>query len=72
VYSVYTVTKEYPFLLLDPAENCRILQVAYENEQMVYRFLMRFLFTRPNTDKIFLGRWGYHWEINKHVQKYYD
>jgi hypothetical protein len=22
--------------------------------------------------QLFLGRWGYHWEITKHIQKYYD
>jgi hypothetical protein len=29
------------------------------------------LFYRPS-QKIVLGRWGYHWEVNKHIQKYYE
>lgn len=35
---------------------------------MLYRFLLRIL----KDEKVFLGRWGYHWDIKKHVQKYYD
>jgi hypothetical protein len=25
-----------------------------------------------NPRKVLLGRWGYHWEINKNIQKYYE
>ena len=39
---------------------------------MIYRFLLGILFTDLKSDKIVLGRWGYHWEINKNIQKYYD
>jgi len=39
---------------------------------MLYRLIVRFLFPNPNAQKIVLGRWGYHWEINKTTQKYYD
>lgn len=38
---------------------------------MFQRFLM-FFFRRPRPEKLVLGRWGYHWEVNKHIQKYYD
>jgi len=34
--------------------------------------LYRFLLSRTTYQKVPLGRWGYHWEINKHIQKYYD
>lgn len=36
------------------------------------KFLYRFLYLRSKSDKVFLGRWGYHWEINRDIQKYYD
>ncbi len=39
--------------------------------KMLYRFF-QFLFTDPNLTKPILGRWGYHWEINRIVKKYYD
>ena len=38
---------------------------------MLYR-LFRFIFADVNTSKNVLGRWGYHWELNKSIQKYYD
>ena len=38
---------------------------------MLYR-LFRFIFADANPNKHLLGRWGYHWEINKVVKKYYD
>lgn len=31
--------------------------------------IFSFFFKEP---KVLLGRWGYHWEINKMVKKYYD
>ena len=31
-----------------------------------------FIFPRMRPYNIVLGRWGYHWEVNKSVQKYYD
>ena len=40
-----------------------------------YKMLNRivaFFVTRLTTHNITLGRWGYHWEINKNVKKYYD
>ena len=39
---------------------------------MLYRLFIRFLSIGSTTEKTVLGRWGYHWEINKHIQKYYD
>jgi hypothetical protein len=30
------------------------------------------MFVRAGSDKILLGRWGYHWEKYKDVQKYYE
>jgi hypothetical protein len=38
---------------------------------MIYS-IFRFIFPNSKTHNIILGRWGYHWEINKHVQKYYE
>jgi len=32
---------------------------------MIYRFLFRY-------EKPVLGRWGYHWEKYKDIQKYYE
>jgi hypothetical protein len=37
---------------------------------MLYRFLLRIIRYQP--EKLVLGRWGYHWDINKNIQKYYD
>lgn len=37
---------------------------------MFFRFFLRFLSLTP--EKTPLGRWGYHWEVNKNIQKYYD
>ena len=37
---------------------------------MLYPYIVRLLF-RGSSQKILLGRWGYHWEI-KQLQKYYD
>lgn len=34
--------------------------------------MVRFLFTGLKSEKVLLGRWGYHWEINKKIQKYYE
>jgi hypothetical protein len=39
---------------------------------MIYRIFFRILFIETNTDKIALGRWGYHWEKYRHFQKYYE
>jgi len=39
---------------------------------MYYRILFWNLFTNSKSDKTLLGRWGYHWEINKQIQKYYE
>ena len=39
---------------------------------MLYRIFYNMIFLRSNGDKILLGRWGYHWEKNKVLQKYYD
>jgi hypothetical protein len=36
------------------------------------RLIARFLFSYSKPERFILGRWGYHWEINKNVQKYYD
>jgi len=38
---------------------------------MLYNMLYNNIFNRSDS-KIFLGRWGYHWEKNKETQKYYD
>lgn len=38
---------------------------------MLYN-LFRSLFNSSKAQKIYLGRWGYHWEINKNIQKYYE
>ena len=38
---------------------------------MLYRYFFRILFN-DIPEKVNLGRWGYHWQINKNVQKYYD
>jgi hypothetical protein len=42
------------------------------DNNMFYRYFFRFLAIGSRSDKLVLGRWGYHWEINKHIQKYYD
>ena len=39
---------------------------------MLYRLLSQFLFVATKSDKMILGRWGYHWEKYKEIQKYYD
>ena len=39
--------------------------------RMLYR-LFRYLYSEFRTEKIVLGRWGYHWDITKNTQKYYD
>ena len=39
---------------------------------MFFRTIFRFLRSFSAPDKIVLGRWGYHWETNKQIQKYYD
>ena len=39
---------------------------------MLYRILYNMMFLRSNMDKAVLGRWGYHWEKYKDIQKYYD
>jgi len=39
---------------------------------MLTSFIFRFIQIGSNSQRIILGRWGYHWEINKHIQKYYD
>jgi len=39
---------------------------------MVFRLIFRFIFIDTKPDKIILGRWGYHWENNKNIQKYYE
>ena len=38
---------------------------------MLYR-IIQFIFPGMKPSKHMLGRWGYHWEVNKSVQKYYD
>jgi hypothetical protein len=40
--------------------------------KMIYALLFRLLFSPKTHQKVPLGRWGYHWEINKNIQKYYD
>jgi hypothetical protein len=37
---------------------------------MIFRILLNFLSGTPKP--VALGRWGYHWDASKHVQKYYD
>ncbi len=38
--------------------------------KMLFRRLIQFFTITPS--KFVLGRWGYHWEVNKDIQKYYD
>lgn len=40
--------------------------------RMLYRLFIRLFSIGSPSKKIVLGRWGYHWEINKQIQKYYD
>jgi len=39
---------------------------------MIYRLLSRILFYRTKPGVLVLGRWGYHWDTYKDIQKYYD
>jgi hypothetical protein len=39
---------------------------------MLFRMLFHVLDLKYYKTKAPLGRWGYHWEIKKNVQKYYD
>jgi hypothetical protein len=39
---------------------------------MLYSSIFKMLFKAPNSEEILLGRWGYHWEINRKIQKYYE
>ncbi len=40
--------------------------------KMLSSFILRFIFKNSNERVIVLGRWGYHWDINKKIQRYYD
>lgn len=42
-----------------------------ESIKMFYHAL-KFLVARLANEKVLLGRWGYHWEIKRTIQKYYD
>jgi hypothetical protein len=39
---------------------------------MLFRTLYNIIFLRSNAPKVPLGRWGYHWDTYKTIQKYYD
>ena len=39
---------------------------------MLIGLILRFILKNSKTDKVILGRWGYHWENNKQFQKYYE
>jgi len=39
---------------------------------MLYRMFINFINSRTRAHKIILGRWGYHFEVNKNHQKYYE
>ena len=43
-------------------------------QNSIYKMLFRRMiqFFNISANKIVLGRWGYHWEVNKNLQKYYD
>ena len=38
---------------------------------MLYR-ICKIIFSTQSPDKLLLGRWGYHWELKKIHQKYYE
>lgn len=39
---------------------------------MLVSLFFNILFRKAQPEKVVLGRWGYHWEKNKHIQKYYE
>jgi hypothetical protein len=40
---------------------------------VLFRFILNFIRSISRDEKVPLGRWGLQrWEINKHIQKYYD
>lgn len=39
---------------------------------MLYNILYRMMFARRMSDIKYLGRWNYHWDTYKDIQKYYD
>jgi hypothetical protein len=39
---------------------------------MLFRQLFNILLSIGHAERPLLGRWGYHWEKNKYVQKYYE
>jgi hypothetical protein len=39
---------------------------------MLFQLILRYVLTNSKSDKIVLGRWGYHWENNIKYQKYYE
>jgi hypothetical protein len=55
---------------------CRISKIeraeaSHHMIKMLFTVLSR-MFRQSKSEKIFLGRWGYHWETYKHIQKYYE
>jgi hypothetical protein len=39
---------------------------------MIYRIIFPIFYITQKSEKLILGRWGYHWERYKDIQKYYE
>lgn len=39
---------------------------------MLQHMFFKIILAGLKTERVLLGRWGYHWETNKYLQKYYE
>jgi hypothetical protein len=49
-----------------------MLKTITKNVKTNFSIFFKRIFIFSSSDKIILGRWGYHWEKKIKYQKYYD